>query len=55
MEGHLERGIGLARGCGDEVRRQVEPVEVDAKMRQLILKPNRQQPMRPLPHRLGAQ
>jgi hypothetical protein len=55
VKGHIERGIGIARRCRDEICGLVEPTKVDAKMREPIVDPDRQQSMRPLAHRLSAQ
>jgi hypothetical protein len=55
VEGHLEIGIGLARGLDDEVRSPVKPRKINAKMRQPVIETDRQQPMCPLPDRIGAQ
>ena len=50
-----EGGVGLARDRSDEIGSLVEPSQIEAEMRQAILEPDRQHPVRPLPHRVGAQ
>src|SRR5215831_10460990 len=55
VQGHIERGIGMPRGCGDKIRGTVEPAKVDAKMREPIVNADCQQSMGPLPHCPGAQ
>ena len=55
MERHLEAGIGLARRRDDEICGLAKPAKIDAEMREPVLEPDRQQPMRALPHRVRTQ
>src|SRR5579864_128827 len=52
---HIERRIILLHHRQDEVDRVVEPAEIDAKIWQLVVKPERQHAMGAVADRLGVQ
>jgi hypothetical protein len=55
MKGHVERGISLARHPQHQIDSRVHAIEVDAEVRKLVFKADRENTMRALANRLGIQ
>jgi hypothetical protein len=55
MKRHLERGIGLARRLEHQFDRGIHAIEVDTKIRQPVVKADREHPIGTLADRPGAQ
>jgi len=54
MKGHVERGISLARYPKHQIDRRVHAIEVDAEVRKLVFKADREHAMGALADRPGA-
>ena len=55
MEGNVERRIGLAHRRDDQLGGVIEPRQIDAKIRQPVLKTERQHALGARANRLGTQ
>src|SRR5712692_2254397 len=55
MKGHVERGISLACHPQHQIDCRVHAIEVDAEVRKLVFKADRENTMRALANRLGIQ